>query len=130
MREGHVEVRRMRRVKIVLPDGTQFEANHARKLSELIDGLFADPTVPLLMEIPFLLRGISITTKPRGEKSIPMISIVTFDRSMRRVSSFGSVMPGSNVKTTPREKWVLEIPEGCGVPIEHAMRMERLRFAP
>jgi len=99
----------MERIEIKTADGL-VECNYAKNIFDLMDGLFRDMSRPLLMEIEFLLRPITISTKKREKYVLPELTILTFNKERRLVRRMDKLREGLRIPMTFDEKYVLEIP--------------------
>jgi hypothetical protein len=78
------------------------------------------------MELDFLIRPATLSTKPRGDIHLPEFKIMTFDKNMELMRKIDYVREGVKVPTVFDEKFILEIPMNDSYKILE--RIRKLKF--
>jgi hypothetical protein len=129
----------MKWVRIKLKNG-YLTANYTNSIFELIDGLFKDANLPLLMEFHRILRPCPIDTNSRRSRKIdikgkpkqifhlPIIDIITFNPEFKRVRVIKDVPNDVIVEMKAQEKYVLEVPKNLHLPYKKIRELKKLEF--
>lgn len=118
----------MRIVKIKTGKKEFVKCNYTKTFFELMKGMFADSTKPLLMEINFLLRPTIITTNSRRGISLPVLDILTFDKKFNLIRRLEKIPNEKNILMKFREKYILEIPHLKTPRYRSLAKIKKLKF--
>lgn len=117
----------MKKIKIKVENG-EVECNYAKSIVDLMDGLFKDMSKPLLMEVDFMLRPITISTKPRGKVMLPELMILTFDKDKNLLRRMNSICSDLKIPMIFKEKYILEVPMNLRIDYEKITNIRKLDF--